>query len=294
MELDVALAKPASPLHSMVEGYRGSRLSGLTPGSHLGLPSPWLTMIVSFGTPTDVSQMPNRSRSPRSFGGFVSGLQDCSAVVSFGSEIACVSTKIHPLHARTFLGCPASAITNEVVDTGDLSGSSGAQLSEQMNGVDDWSCRFAVLDHMLIGSVADAALPPRLEVAWAWHHLAKTRGAVSVAHMASEVGWSRRHFTSQFTKEFGLTPRTAKRLFRFDALVRLLGRRPDISLAQAASLCGYVDQAHMTTDFASFTNTTPGAWLATEFPKSQDSSTRTDEDGFEPSGRLAVSRTENV
>ena len=79
-----------------------------------------------------------------------------------------------------------------------------------------------------------------------------------VAHLADEVGWSRRHLTDRFTDEFGVGPKQATRIERFTRARTLLssGR----TVADAAVSCGYADQAHLTRDFRALGGCTPTQW----------------------------------
>ena len=55
--------------------------------------------------------------------------------------------------------------------------------------------------------------------------------AIGVQELATEVGWSRRHLTDRFTAEFGLAPKVAARVLRFERAVGRLRQRPDTRLA---------------------------------------------------------------
>jgi hypothetical protein len=59
-----ATALPAPILQPLVRSYIGYQYLGLDPGSHLGLPSPDLTVILILGPPTRLDVMPDASRGP--------------------------------------------------------------------------------------------------------------------------------------------------------------------------------------------------------------------------------------
>ena len=63
------------------------------------------------------------------------------------------------------------------------------------------------------------------EVRYAWRTLLTSRGAVPVAELARETGWSARHLDNRFRAEIGLTPKAVGRVIRFDRARRLLMRR---------------------------------------------------------------------
>jgi AraC-like DNA-binding protein len=86
------------------------------------------------------------------------------------------------------------------------------------------------------------------------------------------VGWSRQHLARRFHDEFGLSPKLAGRVVRFEKACRMLKSTPSfVSIAQVAASCGYYDQAHLTRDFVELAGCSPGRLLAEEdLPSFQD------------------------
>ncbi len=105
---------------------------------------------------------------------------------------------------------------------------------------------------------------------WAWRRLLATGGTVQVAALAEAVGWSRRHLGERFRDEFGLSPKAAAMVLRFERSRRLLERPARRGLAEIAVTCGYYDQAHLTRDWRTLAGCTPTAWMAAELPSVQD------------------------
>ncbi len=98
---------------------------------------------------------------------------------------------------------------------------------------------------------------------------AGTGGTITAAALAEETGWSGRHLRARFAAEFGITPKAAARVVRFDRARRLLQRRAasgrPLELAALAAHCGFYDQAHLDGEFRSFAGAPPTTWLAREF-----------------------------
>jgi transcriptional regulator GlxA family with amidase domain len=118
------------------------------------------------------------------------------------------------------------------------------------------------------GGVAD-------ELRRSWDLLVTTQGEASVADLARDVGWSRQHLARRFRDEFGLSPKLAGRIVRFERARRMLESTPPfVSIAQVAATCGYYDQSHLTRDFVELAGCPPGRWLAEEeLPSFQDEAT---------------------
>ncbi len=78
---------------------------------------------------------------------------------------------------------------------------------------------------------------------------------VTVADIAADVGWSRKHLTHRFREQVGLPPKVMARVLRFERAVALLSG--GTGLAEAAFACGYYDQAHLNREFRALSGCTP-------------------------------------
>jgi AraC-like DNA-binding protein len=125
------------------------------------------------------------------------------------------------------------------------------------------------LDRFLLRRL-EAGPRPAPEVDRAWKRLVATGGAVPIAQLPGEVGWSHKHLIAKFRQQVGLQPKTAARLIRFNGVWRHLdGRRP-LDWARVAREAGYADQAHLIREFHQFTGTTPTAYAARGTPGRSD------------------------
>ena len=152
MELDsqYVTAPPAPPLGAFIERYVGYRLTGFAPGVHRGLPSRYLTFIVSIGPTIDVIAQADPSQAPASYRCVVSGLQGRSATIGYGAHQEGVQVDVSPLGARMLFGMPSRVLWDASVECSDVVGRPGGELWERLQGVPDWPGRFAVCDEMLM------------------------------------------------------------------------------------------------------------------------------------------------
>jgi AraC-like DNA-binding protein len=111
---------------------------------------------------------------------------------------------------------------------------------------------------------------PRAELGWAWRRLCETAGGIGVQELAGEIGWSRRHLTEQFRTEYGLAPKVAARVLRFERAVWQLKAKPQTRLADLAADLGYADQAHLTREWHAIAGCSPRQWMTEELPFVQD------------------------
>ena len=257
------VGRPAPPLRAFVHRYTGYRYEGFDAGIHAGLPSRHLTFIVSLGAPIDVGELSDPAAPRARFSALVGGLHTAPAAIHHDGNQHGIQLEITPAGARALFGMPAAEIAARTVAMDTVLGRLTPQLVDRLHTAPTWSRRFALLDDLLAGAiVVPAATPP--QVARAWDRLTATGGAVEVAELADEVGWSRRHMSERFRREFGLPPKTMARVIRFERARRMLTgvRRP--ALGAVAHAAGYADQAHMNRDWREFAGASPTRWMAGE------------------------------
>jgi transcriptional regulator GlxA family with amidase domain len=82
---------------------------------------------------------------------------------------------------------------------------------------------------------------------------------VRIEALASSLGRSRRYLSTAFRSEYGITPKQAARVMRFERASALLeSGRP---IAEVAAACGYYDQPHLTEEWRGLAGASPAAWL---------------------------------
>jgi AraC-like DNA-binding protein len=268
---EYALHQPAAGLRPFVAWCTGYRQAGIEPARHRGLPSPWLTMIVTLDEPLVIARHPD-PRQPASTHDFLlGGLHTAPALVTHEGRQSGVQLALTPLGARALLGMPAAELASIDVEGADVLGRLAGEVRERVLAAAGWPGRFGVLEEFLaqrVGAAGENRGTARPEVSHAWRRLRQTRGAVSVAGLAAETGWSARHLSAQFRAETGLSPKAAARVIRFDRARRVLVRRHAegrrAALADLAAECGYYDQAHLAREFRDLAGCPPSQWLAEE------------------------------
>ncbi|WP_328810029.1 helix-turn-helix domain-containing protein [Rhodococcus sp. NBC_00294] len=269
---DGATAVPSRPLRGLVRRYEGYRLSGFAPGSHVGMPSVDLTIILPIGPPLTISRTAMADQRPGEFGALASGLGTEPVVIEHDGEQRGVQITVTPAGCRALLHVPPAELRQYIVPLEDLLGRDAARLLDGVHAATGWREAFALLDRTLCARLGRAPQPDaRLERAWA-----RTTGptAMSVEQVAAEVGWSRRRLETAFASEYAVTPRDAVRLGRFARAHAMLRVAEPPRLAEVASVCGYFDQAHMARDWRALAGSAPSVWRANEvFASVQDERT---------------------
>lgn len=263
---------PAPPLRPYVDSYAGYRQAASAGSLHRGLPSRHLTCIVSVGDPIDVAAQTDPRQPPARYRFALSGLQARPALIRRSTVEEGVAIELTPLGARALLGVPASALWDTTVEASDVMGAAAVELWERLQVAAGWEERFTACDEALI-RVVGRSVGVRRELAAAWKALVARGGQAAVAEVAADVGWSRQHLGARFAREFGLSPKLASRVVRFERARVLLAARPTSTVADVAAACGYYDQAHLDLDFARFAGCPPTQWRREELPYFQDAAT---------------------
>lgn len=259
------------PVHPALRPYVGD-LSGYAydgdpPTLHRGLPSRHLTLVITLDEPLGVAW----PGSPvEKFDALVGGLHSTAVHVGATPSRAGVQLSLTPAAARVLLGLPPVELASTVVGLDDVLGRPARALIDQLREAPSWDARFDLLEGLFLERWAGDAPKVRPELGWAWQRLCERGGAIAVQELAAEVGWSRRHLTDRFTAEFGLAPKVAARVLRFERTVGRLRRRPDTRLADLSADFGYADQAHLTREFRAIAGCSPRQWMAEELPNVQD------------------------
>jgi len=260
-------------LRASVAAATGYLQEGLAPGLHRGLPSPYLTFVVTLDEPLVMAAHPDPAQAPGRYDGLVGGLHTRPALIRHPGRQAGIQLSLTPLGARALLGVPAGELASLDVPVPDVLGAAGRELVDRVRSARDWPGRFAAVERVLLqlGRRTGGTAP---EVVEAWRLTTAGGGRLRVAEVAARVGWSERHLGERFRAEYGLSPKEAARVVRFDrarrALAAQVGRGNPLDLAGLAVAAGYADQAHLTREWRAFSGLPPTRWLAAELGFVQD------------------------
>ncbi len=262
---EAVIGRPSGAAGTVVAAYHGYRQRGVPPARHLGLPSPYLTLIFTLDDPLQIVEHVDGG-PPRSYDALAGGLHTTPAVITHGGCQSGIQLHVHPHAARALFGMPAGQLAGTDDDADAVLGRLVERVRNRLGEATTWRERFAVLDDelgALVTREATPGAPPA--VVNAWRLLRRSRGAVPIGTLADTVGYSDRRLLTLFDAEIGLTPKTAARVIRFDRARRVVQTAPAGRLGRIAAEHGYSDQSHLVRDFVAFTGRSPTKWLAEEF-----------------------------
>lgn len=208
-----------------------------------------MTFVVSIGDDIDVVAQTDPAQSPRRYGCVLSGLQASAALISHGGDQEGVAVELTPSEAGHCSACPRVSCGTSRSSSRMWSGPSAASCGNCSRTPPDG--RSGSLSATPSSAAWRVTASPAPELRFAWEAVVASGGEVSVRDLADETGWSRQHLARRFRGEFGLTPKLAARVVRFERAREMLRLSPPfVSIAQVAAVCGYYDQAHLNRDFA--------------------------------------------
>ncbi|GAA3546065.1 helix-turn-helix domain-containing protein [Kribbella ginsengisoli] len=243
--------------------YRGAPLE-----LHRGLPSRYLTIVISLDEPLGVAWP---DEPVEKFQTLVGGLHSTAVRIADSPNVAGIQLALTPAGSRALLGLPSGELATTIIDLDKQLGMPAQELGERLRATPHWHERFDLVERLLLEAWRDEPIgAPRAELGWAWRRLCETAGGIGVQELAREVGWSRRHLTEQFRAEYGLAPKVASRVLRFERAVRWLKAKPQTRLADLAADLGYADQAHLTREWHAIAGCSPRQWMLEELPFVQD------------------------
>jgi len=204
--------------------------------------------------------MPDGS-PPATFEALAGGLHDTAVAIRHDGSQHGIQLAVTASGCRALFGMPAAELARTVITLHEVM-PPAAELCDRLRSASGWPQRFAILDAVLTRLAVAPCLEPAAALAWKW--LCQSDGRLRVDELARDAGYSRRHLTARFRAEYGLAPKTAARVMRFERARALLVRPEPPSLARIAAACGYADQAHMNREWRALAGASPLGWRAAE------------------------------
>ena len=215
--------QPPPALRPLVAWYSGYREAGAPrpPGiAGCRLLNP--TLIITLDDPLIIAEHPDPRQPASRHGVLVGGLHTGPALITHDGRQSGIQLQVTPLGARALLGLPAGELASLDLEAADILGPFAADLHDRIRAAGTWAARFAVVDDLLSrrvtawgvfgGSLGFRGRRSPTPGGPCW----RPRGATPIADLARETGWSARYLGARFRDEFGLTPKAAARVMRFD------------------------------------------------------------------------------
>ncbi len=267
MLTEAVVARPDPRLRQWVDRYLGYREDVSVPLARREVAGAFVVLILGWGDPMDVADPRDPARGAYGTNAFLAGPFDGWCVTRTVGTGTGVQVLLTAPAARRLLGLPLADLANRAAPVDAVAGWL-VRLRDELAAARDWP-RALRPARRRPGRAAGGDRRRWTRTCWrpggGW---TAARTAVGVATLAEELGWSRRHLSVRFRREFGLPPRTVARLLRFDRAYASLGRTvltapsavtDETGWAERAARWGYYDQSHLIREFREFAGVTPAA-----------------------------------
>ncbi|MFD0412807.1 helix-turn-helix domain-containing protein [Streptomyces sp. NPDC127108] len=256
------VTRPWPPgLRPYLHSYAGYWEATVSPFRVRLVPTGRAAVVISLGAPfAQVRRLRPTGPAEHVVGSLVAGLEDGPRVLDHPGGQEAIRLELTPLGAYRLFAMPMRELTNQVVELPHVLGPRAGELVERLAATSGWGARFDLLDAALLARLGRGP-EPAPEVGHAWRLLSRSGGAVPIARITAEVGWSHSYLVRRFTQQIGLTPKTAARVLRFHRAMGLLASTEG-DLNDVAATCGFYDQAHLNREFRALADITPGEMAA--------------------------------
>ncbi len=226
-------------------------LRGRPAGAYVGLPKPYVELIVSLSG--DHLWRADASSSPLAYrDGWLTPLQVEPRWAETLGELHLVGARLHLLAAARLFGTAAMAAGGIPFPLDAVLGSAAKNLRERLLHVHSDRQRLEVLAHWL------RARMDRDDAGWLPQPGDLSCTGWRTDALAEMLQVSPRGLRKRFSNKVGVSPKLWLQLSRFDELLRA-DPAPG-SLADAAAAFGFADQAHMTREFTRFAGVPPARY----------------------------------
>lgn len=213
-------------------------------------------VVFSLGTPFRIA-LRNDPTDNDAQPSFAAGLFAGPVEIASDGAAECVQVNFTPLGAYRFFGGAAAELCSRMVDLESVAGPGARRIRDRIAQTQSLSDRLELAERFI---AARLRFCPSSEIAYAYRAMANSGGAIRIARLAGEIGWSRKHFAHRFAAEIGLAPKTVARMMRFASACRLARRQSCGGWAEIAAEAGYADQPHLVREFTDLAGESPLAW----------------------------------
>jgi AraC-like DNA-binding protein len=215
------------------------------------LPDAFVEIVINLGDPVTLHGPTFSGPQPARA---VVGLLERAIPMRYGRKVRTIGIRLHPARAAAFLGVAPLHLANRLTPLARLAPLCDAVLAQwlrddpQLGSTRDRSALEALLEKQRRQSTQRS---DRL-VDRAVDRLLGAQGAITVVHVARQLGVTPRHLHRRFMAVVGTPPKRLERLARFARTWQQATMGPSHGWAELAYANGYADQAHLVREFRAF------------------------------------------
>jgi AraC-like DNA-binding protein len=190
---------------------------------------------------------------------WLAGLQSESIIIEALRETSLIGVRFRPGGAYAFLRFPASEVTDLVLESDEIFGSSLRGLREQLLETQTVAQRIGMIEVFLLSRINLAFEDP--VVSFVLQEISQDTRPKLIRQLSKEIGLSNKQIISRFHRVVGVSPKLLGRILRFQQVLSYTKGSSEVSWTEVAQRCNYYDQAHMIREFHLLTDSTPSDYL---------------------------------
>ena len=188
----------------------------------------------------------------------ITGAQSRAVRLRPSGPIGGVMVRLRPATAARLTRCEMSTFQDSAFSLEDVFDAvSLSLLAEQLAEASDFRARIAAVEMLLLRYLKDDRSDE--VISGAVRYLRRDPG-LSISALASKFDCSERHFSRQFHRSIGTSPKQFARIVRIGKTISA-ARGPATDWAAVALSCGFADQPHMIKEFNAMVGRPPEAFF---------------------------------
>jgi AraC-like DNA-binding protein len=197
---------------------------------------------------------------------WISGLHERALTIESLDGTHLVSARLHPLGAVELLGEHVATVANRIVPIEDILGPESLALRDDLMKAAAPAERFAILERFVRALRSRTGRPVPEFLRRATSAIDAMHGNVRASELHEEVGVSRRHLSTTFSRYVGLSAKRYAAIRRFMWTLAQLRGQAAVDWSRLAADAGYSDQSHLARDFKRIGAATPTEYLRRATP----------------------------
>lgn len=253
---------PRRPVSEFVEHMWLVRGTVPTAQRQMLLPDGAVVMLINLGDPQNLCERADVRRYSTFRESWISGQQPLPIVIEQVGFYHLIGIRFRPAGAYPLFRFSLSELTGRVVELEEIWGARIRQIRQQLGEKNNDKTLFTDLENWLEQLYRKEQSDRR--VRFVAENLQK--GETGIGRLADMTGLSHKHLVYEFERRIGLKPKLFARIQRLQRTIGWIGVRKHVDWADAVSIGGFYDQAHLINEFRELIGLSPTEYLARRSP----------------------------
>ena len=186
----------------------------------------------------------------------LSGMHHEPLEIQYNGKSNLIGIRFYPHGIFPFLDIPIQETVNQVENVNSIWGVLQDEMVETLSTAKVHEEIYDALDHFLIRKITEKKTNNHQVIRHIISHI-KAKPNQSIPELASNLGFTQRHFNRIFKDHIGMNPKLLAQIYRFEKAYTYLHAHSVEDIFNLISLLGYYDQSHFNKDFKRFSGMTP-------------------------------------